>query len=299
MKIEHIAYFVKTAECRSISSAARKLYVSQSTLSSAISALESELGYPLFHRSAKGIALTEAGERSFELMKDICRKYDALLQMNPSRESEKKQTVCVSVYPCLCSYLSIMLPQSLQSEASWDNMLSVKDGQGVESILDETANIAINHCETDEFAHFKRLLKNSDFTIEELFEDQMCCYVNRNSPLAARDFICASELRDERLVISQCCLKQHSMRLFQAICTHITVLNQPDTIKQAVSDGGVVGIVPGCSLIGKSQADNVPIVRIPIVDMDMQIISFMIHRKKPSEAERIVIRKIREILLLD
>ena len=50
------------AECRSFTRGAKKLYISHSTTSRAISALEEELGVQLLRRDNRVLGLTPAGE---------------------------------------------------------------------------------------------------------------------------------------------------------------------------------------------------------------------------------------------
>ena len=59
--IRQLLYFTTIAEEGSISAAAKKLHLSQPPLSYQVKLLEEELHLPLIERSARGIALTEAG----------------------------------------------------------------------------------------------------------------------------------------------------------------------------------------------------------------------------------------------
>ena len=61
MDIRQLLYFTTIAEEDSISAAAKKLHLSQPPLSYQMKLLEEELHLPLIERSARGIALTEAG----------------------------------------------------------------------------------------------------------------------------------------------------------------------------------------------------------------------------------------------
>ena len=61
MDIRQLLYFTTIAEEGSISAAAKKLHLSQPPLSYQMKLLEEELHLPLIERSARGIALTEAG----------------------------------------------------------------------------------------------------------------------------------------------------------------------------------------------------------------------------------------------
>ena len=62
MRLEHFQYIVEIARCKSMSKASKKLFITQPSLSTAIQSLETELGFPIFKRSAAGVALTEKGE---------------------------------------------------------------------------------------------------------------------------------------------------------------------------------------------------------------------------------------------
>ena len=63
MELRQLRYFVAITESGSFSRAAEKVFVAQSALSHQIAQLEAELGTSLFHRSRRGIELTEAGRR--------------------------------------------------------------------------------------------------------------------------------------------------------------------------------------------------------------------------------------------
>lgn len=62
MNFSHLTYFKKLAEVKHFTKAASELYVSQPTLSAAISSLEKELNTRLFYRANNKIELTPCGE---------------------------------------------------------------------------------------------------------------------------------------------------------------------------------------------------------------------------------------------
>ena len=68
--IGHYNTFVVAAECKSVSEAAKKLYVSQPSVSADLSALENELKVRLFFRSNRGITLTEEGRALYDYIKN-------------------------------------------------------------------------------------------------------------------------------------------------------------------------------------------------------------------------------------
>ena len=62
MTTQQLTYVLTVAECKSISKAAEKLYVTQPSLSQFIHGIEKQLGIRLFDRSVTPLRLTEAGE---------------------------------------------------------------------------------------------------------------------------------------------------------------------------------------------------------------------------------------------
>ena len=71
MELEQLRIFISVAENRSFSQAARKLYISHSTTSRAVSALEDELGVRLFERDNRIFSLTKQGELLLQEAKEL------------------------------------------------------------------------------------------------------------------------------------------------------------------------------------------------------------------------------------
>lgn len=79
--------FLAIARCGSFRRAAVELGVTPGAVSQALQALEARLGHPLFHRTTRSVALTEAGERLFarvgEAADTITASLNDLVQQGP------------------------------------------------------------------------------------------------------------------------------------------------------------------------------------------------------------------------
>ena len=75
MNLRQLEYFIVATQCKNMTEAATRLHMAQPPLSRAIKMLEDELGTTLFHRSNKGIQLTEAGQllyhRAIQLLRNV------------------------------------------------------------------------------------------------------------------------------------------------------------------------------------------------------------------------------------
>ena len=77
MNFRTCKYFLTVCEMGTINAAARKLYISQQSLSEHIRKLEKELGVPLFHRD-NPLTLTEGGRAFYRTAADIMAALDRL-----------------------------------------------------------------------------------------------------------------------------------------------------------------------------------------------------------------------------
>ena len=76
MTIQQLRYIIAVVENGSITEAAKKLYISQPSLSNSIKDIEKEAGITIFIRSRSGIALTKEGAEftSFKLWISIFKQ---------------------------------------------------------------------------------------------------------------------------------------------------------------------------------------------------------------------------------
>lgn len=75
---DKLRVFHAAAQAGSFTHAADSLHLSQSAISRQVSALEHELGVPLFHRHARGLVLTEQGELLYTTAQDVLMKLDSV-----------------------------------------------------------------------------------------------------------------------------------------------------------------------------------------------------------------------------
>ena len=78
MDWDKLRIFQAAADAGSFTHAGETLGLSQSAISRQVSALEQDLGTPLFHRHARGLILTEQGELLLTTVQDVVLKLDAV-----------------------------------------------------------------------------------------------------------------------------------------------------------------------------------------------------------------------------
>lgn len=88
-KLDHYKVFKTVTETGNISTAAAKMYISQSAVSQSISILEKELNVSLFIRSKKGVTLTKEGSLLYEYVS----KALSLIETGESKLNESQNLI--------------------------------------------------------------------------------------------------------------------------------------------------------------------------------------------------------------
>lgn len=97
ISLTSVRYFLEAAKLENFSLAANRLYTAQPNLSKRISALESELGVTLFHRSGKRVRLTEAGQLVYREFSEALERMDKAVQQARSLEQDKQDTIVIGI----------------------------------------------------------------------------------------------------------------------------------------------------------------------------------------------------------
>ena len=89
MNFQHLKYVVEVEKVKSISKAAKNLYMGQPNLSKAIKDLEKELGITIFKRTSKGVEPTTRGFEFLRYANTILSQLDELQSLYTGQGDEK------------------------------------------------------------------------------------------------------------------------------------------------------------------------------------------------------------------
>ena len=95
MTLQQLRYVIEIADSSSMNEAAKKLFISQPSLSGAVKELETELDFELFLRSNRGIILTPEGEEFLGYARQVIDQFKVL--SNHYVEKKKKHKFSVSM----------------------------------------------------------------------------------------------------------------------------------------------------------------------------------------------------------
>ena len=115
MDWDKLRVFQAAADAGSFTHAGETLGLSQSAISRQVSALEQDLGTPLFHRHARGLILTEQGEMLLSTVQDVVLKLDAVRsRLIDSREKPNGELRVTTTLGLGANWLSPRLGEFLE-----------------------------------------------------------------------------------------------------------------------------------------------------------------------------------------
>ena len=193
MELRQLRYFCAIARCGSFSKAAGEVFIAQSALSHQLAQLEEELGTPLFHRTRRGVELTDAGRVLYEDARGILAQAERAAERTHKAAQGLLGRVDVAIFG---SGIFGVIPQLLRRFREACPEVSI-----VLHSLDKEAQIDALHHRRITVA-FNRLMRPVEgLTCETLLTEPIWVAVPSGTALAARTAITMQELRDQPLVL--------------------------------------------------------------------------------------------------
>jgi DNA-binding transcriptional LysR family regulator len=152
--------FLETAQTGSLSAAARKLGLTQPTLSRQVAAIEKRLGVTLFERVGKTMALTTTGLDLLEHARAMGAAADALGLAASGRSQAVGGVVSVSASDAVAAYLLPPLVRRLREQEP-GIAIEVIASNALSDLLRREADIAIRHVKPEQPELIARLVREA------------------------------------------------------------------------------------------------------------------------------------------
>lgn len=252
MHLEHFQYLLEINKHHSISAAARALYMGQTTLSSIVKSVESQLGFPVFQRAPSGVVATANGERLMALAWEIGVKYEELLHLK-DRKTNASLPIVVPLAPSI--NVGACLPIMERFYATDTNSTLIFDecprlDIGTQ-IIQNNANIGITYLRPDEVAGLAELYEKNKINTKILFRDKFYLAVSKRHHLAGRTSVTLGELYDERLAMATVFRVAADTKMLASLnrnSTRLTSFPMIHMIKEAILEQDMAAILTGYAL---------------------------------------------------
>ncbi|SEM71371.1 LysR family transcriptional regulator [Palleronia pelagia] len=193
MDVRQLKYFVATAESGQVSRAATQLSISQSSVTTAIRSLETELNAQLFHRVRGGMELSDPGRELLASARSILRKIEEAKRVS-QRPTEIAGTISVAAtYTVMGYFLPGHLDRLAQLFPKLDIRLSELTRESIEEgLLSNRFDLAVLLTSN---------LSNPDIESETLFRSERRLWISNDHPLYRQGRATFEEIAKEDFIM--------------------------------------------------------------------------------------------------
>lgn len=140
--------FLATAETGSLTAAARRLGLTQPTLSRQVATFEADLGVTLFERVGKRLVLTETGHSLLQHVRAMAEAAGAFQLAAAGRDQTIEGRVCISATDAYCVYILPDIIERIRREAPQITLV-IDSSDSLSDLHRREADIALRHVRPD------------------------------------------------------------------------------------------------------------------------------------------------------
>ena len=197
MTLAQLRYTIAITKAGSMNEAAKSLYISQPSLSTAIRELEAETGVEIFRRTNRGIAVTPAGEEFLGYARQVVEQYELMEAKYISKEqSRKKFSVSMQHYTFAVNAFVELVKQFGMDEYEFA-VHETKTHQVIEDVRNFKSEIGILYVNDFNRKVLTKMFHEYGLEFHELLNCRIYVYMWKGHPLAKREKITLEELTDE------------------------------------------------------------------------------------------------------
>jgi Transcriptional regulator len=276
MEFRQLETFVTIVKLSSFTKAADELSYAQSSVTSHIQALETELGTILFERIGKHIKLTQDGERFFIYAEQLLKLSHEALDFS-SGSDNPGGTITIGTPESLCLFRLADVFKDFRDRYS---KVEINLVFGIyQDFLTQLRKNAI-----DMAFFLDRPCRENDLMTHVLFEERMSVIAAPSHPLSRKDRIVPQDIHNQALILTDkgCGYRrvlENILAQAEINASSILSVSSIDVIKRFVADGWGIGFLPYVTVkqeLAQGQLVDLPWAG-PAFDIHAQV---MYHKEK-------------------
>ena len=195
MTLQQLKYVIEVAKAKSISEAAKKLFISQPSLTNAIKELEKEMNITIFLRTNKGFLIFKEGDIFLGYAR-LVLELAYLLEEKYLKQDKRKQQFCVSTQHY--SFAVNAFVDIIKEYGHDEYDFSLRETQTYEIIEDVTrmkSEIGVLYINDFNKLVIQKILKEHNLIFHSLIVVKPHIFISSKNPLAKKKKVTMEELR--------------------------------------------------------------------------------------------------------
>lgn len=194
MTLQQLRYIIQIAQYGSITTAAQKLFISQPSLSKAVSELELEMGITIFLRSSRGVILSEEGTKFLSYARQVVEQADLLEQVYKYGEPVKRVFAVSAQHYAFAVNAFVALVEEYGKDKYEFSLRELRTNDIIEDVRTQRSELGIIFLSNFNREVILRILQNNDLQFVSEFTAKPHVFVSRKNPLAGRRSVARQDL---------------------------------------------------------------------------------------------------------
>lgn len=196
MTLQQLKYIVTVAETGNITEAAKRLFISQPSLTNAIRELEREMQITIFHRTNKGVVISNEGDLFLSYARQVLEQV-SLMEEKFLNVQEQRPRFSVS-----CQHYSFAVNAFVDVIKKFDanqydfTLRETQTYEIIEDVSNLKSEIGILYVSSKNEEIIMKLIKQSNLKFQELFTVKPHVFISFKHPLAERKAITLEDLEE-------------------------------------------------------------------------------------------------------
>ena len=193
MTLQQLRYALTIAGCGSMNEAAKRLFLSQPSLSETVKELEQEIGLQIFMRSNRGIIITPEGEEFLGYARQVIDQYGILKARYVEKQRKEKFSVSMQHYTfAVKAFVETVKKAGMDSYEFAANETTTYDV--MENVRNFKSEIGVLYLNDFNEQVLMKIIREKGLEFEELFACDTYVYLWSGHPLAGQSVISMEEL---------------------------------------------------------------------------------------------------------
>ena len=196
MTLAQLRYVITVSQVGTLSEAAKRLYISQPSLTNAIKELEKELGITIFIRTNKGVILSRQGEEFLGYARQVIEQTN-LIEEKYLQDHNIKHEFCISTQHY--SFAVEAFVSLIKEYGGKEYDFRIRETQTYEIIEDVAklkSEIGVLYLNSFNEVVLKKTLKENDLTFHRLFIAKPHVFLGKDNPLANKNKVSLEDLKE-------------------------------------------------------------------------------------------------------
>ena len=195
MTLKQLRYVVTVADTGNITEAAKKLFIAQPSLTSAINELEKEFDITIFTRSNKGIEVTTEGEEFLGYARQVLEQTDLIDERYTGKTRGKLRFCVSSQHYSFAVEAFVELLKKTGSEKYEFHMRETETYDIIDDVAHLRSEIGILYLNEFNETVIRKTLRDNNLTFHPLFKAKPHVFIGKGSPLANKKSLTLEDLK--------------------------------------------------------------------------------------------------------